>query len=88
MDYKILYAILTGEIDNALIAMESLDYDRAYQLLLNACETCEDRYIKSACTEPVTREIFLRLLGYCRDHKDTNAYKALIAAYGFLVPDA
>ena len=47
MDYKKMYAWLLGAIDDALTLMDSGDTKGAYEMLISACQTCEDAYIAS-----------------------------------------
>lgn len=57
--------------------MEKQDNFRAYQILLSACDLCEEEYIDQAESSPITPELLLRILGYCTANGDAESYKAL-----------
>lgn len=57
MDFKKMYAYLLGAVDDALTLMESGCFDSAYQVLLIACETCEEEYIKTAPNEEALHQM-------------------------------
>lgn len=87
MDYKKMYALLLYEVDKALSMIEGDDIRGAYQTLINACNTCEEAYIKNEISIRVTKEILNRVLNYCIANKDSNAYKALRKDYGYDLQD-